>query len=127
MLDQPSPSRWLEPLPKQRTVAATAPQDCTACGACCFAAGDEFVRLTGEDHARLGGRAAELSVFVENRAYMKMVDHHCAALIVGSDGRLLCSVYEQRSAICRELERGSPACLGELALKSGLAKELRSS
>ena len=38
---------------------------------------------------------------------------------VGEDGarQYFCSVYEKRPATCRELERGSPQCAGEIALK----------
>jgi hypothetical protein len=50
-----------------------------------------------------------------------MSDGHCAALLVrvGEDGarEYFCSVYETRPATCRELERGSPQCAGEIALK----------
>jgi uncharacterized protein len=76
------------------------------------------VRATGDDYARLGERADDLVQFVGNRAYMRMVDGHCAALRVEeSSGRLVCSAYETRPQTCRDLARGSGACLGEIASK----------
>jgi Fe-S-cluster containining protein len=46
---------------------------------------------------------------------MKMHEGHCAALVIDLDTRsFVCSVYEQRPRICRELERGSPACGAEI-------------
>jgi hypothetical protein len=99
------------------------PPDCTACGTCCFAPSPEaerYLRVDGDDHARLGDRADDLVVFVENRAYMRIAPAgHCAAL-TRRDGRWLCSVYEVRPRTCRDLERGSPACRGEIATKAAL-------
>jgi len=76
------------------------------------------VRVTGDDHARLGARAPELVRFEGNRAYMRMVDDHCGALrIEPGTGRFVCSAYQTRPDVCRELERGSGACRGELETK----------
>jgi len=76
------------------------------------------VRVTGGDHLRLGERAEELVWFDANRAYMRMIDHHCAALIVDKGtGELFCSAYETRPQTCRDLLRGSGACLGEIDTK----------
>jgi len=76
------------------------------------------VRVTGDDHARLGDRAVELVRFDGNRAYMRMVDGHCAALRVErSSGQLVCGAYETRPQTCRDLARGSSACHGEIASK----------
>ena len=73
------------------------------------------MRVTGDDHARLGDRADELVWFDGNRAYMRMVDGHCATLrIDGLSGELFCSAYETRPQTCRDLARGSGACLGEI-------------
>jgi hypothetical protein len=48
-----------------------------------------------------------------------MVDGHCAALRVEVvSGHLTCSVYETRPQACRDLARGSGACLGEIATKA---------
>jgi Fe-S-cluster containining protein len=92
--------------------------ECLSCGTCCFSTLETYVRVTGEDHARLGERAEALTTFVGNRAYMRMTDGHCAALRVDPEaGRFVCTVYEARPSTCRELERGSPECLGELATK----------
>lgn len=92
--------------------------ECLTCGACCFSRLETYVRVTGDDHARLGERAEELVWFEGNRAYMRMVDRHCAALVIEkSSGQLLCSAYETRPQTCRDLARGSGACLGEIETK----------
>ncbi len=87
---------------------------CESCAACCFGNGDRYVPVTGDDHFRLGVRAAQWTRFIGNRCYMQMVDGHCVALRrePGSD-RLLCSIYDDRPQVCRDLERGSPACAAE--------------
>ena len=101
-----------------------APPPCLECGTCCFSNLETSVRVTGDDHARLGEAAEDLVVFIGNRAYMRLAESgHCAALHVdGSSGRFVCSVYELRPACCRELERGSPQCAGELFTKAGRAE-----
>jgi Fe-S-cluster containining protein len=92
--------------------------ECTACGVCCFSLLENYVRVTGDDHARLAEHADELVRFDGNRAYMRMIDGHCAALrIEKKSRRLVCSVYESRPEVCRELARGSSACRGEIAEK----------
>ncbi len=74
--------------------------------------------VTGDDHARLAERADELAWFDGNRAYMKMVDGHCGALVVdAATSRFVCGAYETRPETCRELARGSAACRGEIATK----------
>jgi len=74
--------------------------------------------VTGDDHQRLGERADDLVWFEANRAYMRMADGHCAALVVdAATGTLLCSIYETRPETCRDLLRGSGACLGEIHTK----------
>lgn len=88
--------------------------ECLDCGACCFSTLPTYLRITGDDHERLGDRAEELSHFVENRCFMRIVDGRCAALVIDPDAsRFVCSVYEDRPRICRELRRGSPECEGE--------------
>ncbi len=73
------------------------------------------MRVLGSDHARLGERADELTHFIGNRCYMKMVHGHCSALLLEvATGRLVCSVYETRPSVCRELERESPECRAEI-------------
>jgi Fe-S-cluster containining protein len=92
--------------------------ECLACGVCCFSRLDTYVRVTGDDHQRLGELAEALSCFVGNRCFMRMAEEHCAALVVEhASARFVCSVYERRPATCRDLQRGSPECLGERALK----------
>jgi Fe-S-cluster containining protein len=92
--------------------------ECLACGACCFSRLETYVSVTGDDHARLGERADELVRFDGNRAYMRMLDGHCAALrIEKGSGQLVCGAYETRPQICRDLARGSGACRGEIATK----------
>jgi Fe-S-cluster containining protein len=92
--------------------------DCQDCGACCFSQLRTYVRVMGADHARLGDAAERLTVFEGNRCYMRMDAGHCAALTRDDRGRFTCSIYAERPAVCRELERGSPACEAERALKS---------
>lgn len=92
--------------------------ECLSCGTCCFSNLETYVPVTGDDHARLGDAADALVVFHGTRAYMKMVDGHCAALRVDATAaRFECTIYEARPSTCRDLERGSPACEGEIATK----------
>lgn len=73
------------------------------------------MRVDGVDHTRIGERVEELTAFSGNRCYMKMVDGHCAALVIDVMTRhLVCSIYETRPRICRELERQSPECQAEI-------------
>jgi hypothetical protein len=45
--------------------------------------------------------------------------HKCIALTIDPEtGTFACSIYETRPDVCRDLERGSGACRGELANKS---------
>ena len=105
-------SLYVEPAPAQ------APTDCTTCGTCCFAAAGDAVRyvpVTGDDHARLGDRADDLVVFVGNKAGMRLEPSGaCAALVIAPEGRFTCAVYADRPQTCRDLQRGGPACLGEI-------------
>ena len=101
-----------------RPVTATVPE-CLSCGTCCFSTLETYVPVTGDDHERLGDRAEALAVFVGNRAYLRMVDGHCAALRIDREAAgFVCAVYEVRPQACRDLGRGSPQCLGELAAKA---------
>jgi Fe-S-cluster containining protein len=90
--------------------------ECLSCGTCCFSTLERYVRVTGDDYERLGDRAESLTQFIGNRAYLRMEDGHCAALRVEA-GRFVCTAYDARPAVCRDLERGSPECLGEIATK----------
>jgi Fe-S-cluster containining protein len=96
------------------TTAKVAPA-CLECGTCCFSRLANYVQVDGADHARIGERVDALTVFDGNRCYMRMSDGHCAALVVdATTRRFVCSIYGARPAVCRELERGSPACSGEI-------------
>ena len=55
----------------------------------------DYVRVSGQDYARLGERVEELVWFDGNRAYMRMVDGHCGALQRGGESR---SHWASRSA-----------------------------
>jgi Fe-S-cluster containining protein len=97
---------------------ADVPQ-CLTCGTCCFSELEFYVRVTGDDYERLGERAEELVRFDGHRAYMRMVHDRCVALRVdASSGQFSCGAYEIRPAVCRELIRGSSACLGEIDSKA---------
>ena len=92
--------------------------ECLACGTCCFSTLERYVPVSGNDHARLGEAAERLVVWVENRAYLRLEDGHCAALAIDlASARFVCTVYAQRPQVCRDLERGSPECAGEIATK----------
>jgi len=80
------------------------------------------VRVTGDDYERLGPAVDALVHFVGNRAYMRLSDGHCAALRIEVDGRFVCDVYDVRPDACRDLERASPQCAGELFTKAGRAE-----
>jgi Fe-S-cluster containining protein len=102
-------------------------EDCVRCGACCFSESDRHARVTGDDYERLGDAAAELVVFIGNQAFMRIERTgpagRCAALVVdASSGTFLCSVYDRRPQVCRDLERGSPACEGERFAKGDRPK-----
>jgi Fe-S-cluster containining protein len=106
---------------------AEIPEDCRRCGACCFSESPRHARVTGDDHARLGADADRLVVFLEDaRAYMRLADlggeRACAALVVAAGGGFACSVYDRRPDVCRALDRGSPACAGEIAQKDARAR-----
>ncbi len=101
---------------------ATTPPPCLECGTCCFSNLETSVRVTGDDHERLGDRVDDLVHFVGNRAYMRLAGGHCAALRIEVEGRFVCTVYETRPAACRDLERGSLHCAGEIHTKAGRAQ-----
>lgn len=89
--------------------------ECTRCGTCCFSEAPDYLRVLGIDYERLGDDAEGLVHFLGNKAYLKLVDGHCAALVVDPErGQFLCSVYEKRPDVCRWLERGSGHCRGEI-------------
>jgi hypothetical protein len=96
--------------------------DCLCCGVCCHSNLDTYVRLSGADWERLGADADHVAHFIGNRAYMRMNDGHCAALVVRTTAEgtreFFCTVYATRPQVCRDLERGSPECEGELLAKA---------
>ena len=99
---------------------------CEDCGACCMGGGERYVRVTGNDHARMGPLANRWTTFVGNRCYMNMHDGRCAALRrERATGRLLCGIYSVRPQVCRDLERGSPACAAERDRKQAAAERYR--
>jgi hypothetical protein len=98
-------------------------EDCPRCGACCFSESDRHARVTGDDYSRLGDDAERLVVFIGNQAFMRIDRSRsigcCAALVIDPvEETFLCSVYDRRPDVCRELERGSPACAGERTTKA---------
>lgn len=104
----------------------TGVPECIACGCCCFSQAKDYLRVAGIDYERLGDDAERLTVFVENRAYMKMEDGHCAALVYDAGkNAYLCSVYERRPDVCRWLERGSGQCAAERHEKADRPVQLR--
>ena len=77
------------------------------------------MRVTGNDYARLATRAEALVRFDGVRAHMRMVDGHCAALLVSAgSAELVCSAYATRPQVCRDLARGSGECAGEREMKA---------
>ena len=103
------------------------PEDCTRCAACCFSESDRYARVTGDDHARLGDDAERLVTWLGNTAFMRLERvgegadalRRCAALTIHPEhGTFACSIYARRPQVCRELERGSGPCRGELAGKA---------
>jgi uncharacterized protein len=92
--------------------------ECLACGVCCFSRLENYVRVTGADYARLAHRDEELAHFDATQAYMRMVDGHCIALLAQTNGEWSCSAYDVRPQTCRDLERASAECHGEIAEKS---------
>lgn len=76
------------------------------------------MRVSGEDWTRLGVDAERVAQFIGNRAFMRMVEGHCAALELrrSPENRateFFCTLYENRPEVCRNLGRGSPECEGE--------------
>jgi hypothetical protein len=91
---------------------------------CCHGKTDTYVRVTGDDWARLGAEAERVARFIGNRAFMKMTGGHCAALerraAADESGaaEFFCTVYARRPQVCRDLGRGSSQCEAELMRKA---------
>jgi uncharacterized protein len=109
------------------TPDVVVPDDCQRCGACCFGT-SRHVRVDGADYARLGEDAEALVEWIGARAFLRL-DRSvspegpapCAQLRgvgsgreVGARSPFACTIYERRPTPCRELERGSPACIAVL-------------
>ena len=91
---------------------------CVACGACCFSKLESYVAVTGADYARIGEDADTLVQFIGNKAYMRMSDGHCEALVVQENPRSYsCAIYADRPAPCRDLAEGSMTCAAEREAK----------
>jgi Fe-S-cluster containining protein len=87
--------------------------DCQSCGACCFASHPRHVPVTGADHARLApDERRRLALFEGTRCFLRVEEGRCAALARAGAG-WTCTIYERRPQVCRDLERGSPACAFE--------------
>jgi len=93
-------------------IAPTVPE-CTACGACCTCTSARHVPVTGRDWDRLGEAAERSTVWIENRAFLRVAHDRCAALRV-EGASVRCELYDVRPEVCRSLERGSGACLAAL-------------
>lgn len=92
-------------------VDPTTVPECVECGCCCFSTLREYVRVSGADHARMDDRARSFTEFDGFTCAMRMVDGHCAALVIDPDARTYrCTIYPVRPDVCRSLERGSGAC-----------------
>lgn len=96
-----------------------------SCGVCCTGDATEHAAVTGDDWSRidegaLGDDADHWAVFSANHAFMRMHEGHCSALVfrgsLGGTG-FSCAIYARRPAVCRALDRDSPACEGEIARK----------
>jgi len=75
---------------------------------------DTHIRVLDSDYERLGGLAERFTQKIGEYRFLAMVEGHCAALSIEIDGRFVCTIYEQRPAVCRELEPASAACLSEI-------------
>jgi len=90
------------------------PWDCQSCAACCYSGAQRYIRVTGDDYARLGEFAAEPAHFIGNRAFMRMEANHCASLGFDPASRkFACTIYDTRPEVCRDLQMSSPACQAE--------------
>jgi Fe-S-cluster containining protein len=89
--------------------------DCRTCGTCCFSNLPEYIRVWGVDHDRLGPVADEVTHFLGNQCFMRLVDGHCIALEIDPVAkRFSCSIYPRRPDACRGLMPASPVCRAEI-------------
>jgi Fe-S-cluster containining protein len=75
------------------------------------------------DRVRMGKDAGRFVRTDGSDQYLKMQSYHCIALTVQA-GLFVCTIYGRRPEICRELERGSPACKEEYELKKDQARRV---
>ena len=102
------------PLGAEDTVDHNYLLDCLSCGTCCFSDLPNYIRVTGDDHARMGELAENHVVFSGTRAFMVMHEGHCSALVLDADSnQFACSIYALRPNTCRDLAQASSACAGE--------------
>lgn len=94
----------------------SAPNPCTACGACCAAFRVDFhpAELAGGAFAWAGGVPRESTVPVAARLVrMRGTDAappRCAALSGEVGGAVACAIYEVRPSPCREFDVHHDAC-----------------
>ncbi len=84
--------------------------DCQTCGACCYGP-DDYVTVVSTDRLRM--RVQTQARYVEqrgDRAWLKMLHGHCAALRA-RQGHFSCRMYGERPNVCRVVTEGSRECL----------------
>lgn len=119
------------PLPPKPIDAPTA-ADCVSCGACCIDGGYVGVSpLDTTPHALTRAtKGLGLSKETMSNLGRRCMKRHCGGRCVALEGvigtNVSCSIYEQRPAVCRRFEAGSPGCLdARERMRSKLASELR--
>lgn len=119
------------PLPPKPIDAPTA-ADCGSCGACCVEAGYVGVSPTDTTPRALTRTTKGLNLSKETmtalgrRCMKRHIGGPCVALegVVGSN--VSCAIYEQRPAVCRQFEAGTPGCLdARERMRSKLASDFR--
>ncbi len=88
------------------------------------------MRVSGADYGRLGDEAESMVTWTADRAFLRLIaEGRCAQLAssatLSGENEVHCRIYAQRPEPCRELERGSPGCLAELADKALRAEAFR--
>lgn len=83
------------------------PFDCEDCGACCRGAYHSVTINKGDVVAE---RHPQLLVHHENFSEVRRQGANCAAL-ESSNGKHLCTIYDDRPTCCRDFENGGPNCL----------------
>src|SRR5262245_43460928 len=92
------------PLNGERLRGRTPERECLLCGSCCFSDRETHIRLLESDYERLEGLTDRLTTRIGEHYFLKMESGHCAALSIEPTGRFVCTIYEKRPAVCRELE-----------------------